>query len=232
MRIILNLIPLLLKSTIPTSPTIVSVYAAGSESKLYTDDLSLRNLKIYNYSLARSHMCFMHSLFFEALAQKYPGKFTMVHIFPGIVVGPGYYSPELPAWFRILFHGFLKPVFGRWITVKPSESGERMISLAAYPSGSAAGGDDGDSNPSPAASSKTHADADAEALKIGDAVTGTNGIPGSGVYSLTWSGESKYPTAKYEAAFEGTTKDEVRQKVWEHVNRAFEVIEKGEVFNE
>lgn len=219
MRIILNLIPLLLKSTVPASPTIVSVYAAGSESKLYLNDLSLRDLKIYNYSLARSHMCFMHSLFFEALAQKYPGKFTMIHIFPGLVVGPGYYSPELPAWFRILFHGFIKPVFGRWITVKPSESGERMMSLAAYPSGSGGG------NAEPTASK-------AERVKIGDAVTGTNGKPGSGVYSLTWSGESKYPAAKYDEAFVGTTRDEVRQKVWDHVNKAFEVIEKGEVFKE
>lgn len=51
-RIINKLMPLLLKSKVPA--TIVSVYAAGMEKKLFLDDLSLRDLSHYSYTQARS----------------------------------------------------------------------------------------------------------------------------------------------------------------------------------
>ncbi|KAJ9603606.1 hypothetical protein H2200_011792 [Cladophialophora chaetospira] len=211
MRIITKLLPLLLKSQLPA--TVVSVYAAGAEDKLYQDDLSLRNLKIYTYNYARSHMCYMHTLFFEALSQQYPGKLSLIHIFPGLVPGPGFHNPELPLWFRILFHYIMLPLFGRWITMKPEESGQRMLNLATgqHPPGQA--------SVSPAKTSTSTSDA---------LVTGTDGKPGSGVYSLTWSGESNYPVKKYETL----DKEELRKKVWEHTTKAFSVIEKGGVFTE
>lgn len=215
MRIITNLLPLLLASPLPA--TVVSVYAAGMEGKLYPEDLSLRNLKIYSYSQARSHMCYMHTFFFEALAQRHPGKLSLIHIFPGLVVGPGYHSPELPLWFRVLFHGFMMPLFGRWITVKPTESGERMVSLAA-----------GGHPPGPGSVGTSSLTKDQQQDREAVTITGTDGKPGSGVYSLTWSGESNYPVKKYEVL----NKEELRTKVWDHTMKAFEVVEKGGVFAE
>ncbi len=211
MRITTKLLPLLLKSQLPA--TVVSVYAAGAEAKLYSNDLSLRNLKIYSYNQARSHMCYMHALFFEALSQQHPGKLSLIHIFPGLVPGPGYHNPELPLWFKILFHYIVVPLFGRWILVKPEESGQRMLSLAA-----------GQHPPGRASASVAETSTQQEK----DPVTGTDGKPGSGVYSLTWNGESNYPAKKYETL----DKEELRKKVWEHTTEAFRVIEKGGVFSE
>jgi hypothetical protein len=205
MRAIVKLLPLLLNSTLPAQ--VVSVYAAGYEAKLYPDDLSLRDLKRYTYSQARSHMIYMHVLFMETLAEKYPGKLSLAHIFPGIVVGPGYYDPGHPLWFKIMFRA-IYPIFGKILTVPQKESGERMISLASprYP-------------PRPSDPSK--------ALKGNAVALGTDGKPGSGVYSLGWRGESNIKTQVYEKF----NKDEMRKKVWDHTTKAFEVIEAGEVFD-
>ena len=74
-------------------------------------------------------MCYMHALFFEALNQQHPSKLGLIRIFPGIVPGPGFYHSELPLWFRILFHYIVVPLYGRLITVKPAESGQRTLSL-------------------------------------------------------------------------------------------------------
>ncbi|KIW69021.1 hypothetical protein PV04_04925 [Phialophora macrospora] len=206
MRILTTLLPLLLRSRLPA--TVVSVYAAGAEAKLYPADLSLREPRLYSYSQARSHMCYMHCLFFEHVAAAAAGhKLSLIHIFPGLVPGPGYHDLQLPLWFRVLFHYVLLPFFGRWLTVKPRECGERMVSLAAtrasYPAGT--------SDPDPSSSA---------------GVKETS--PGSGVYSLTWSGESNYPAEKYAAV----DKEGLRTKVYEHTMKAFQVIEEGGVFAE
>ncbi|KAH8812568.1 hypothetical protein F5884DRAFT_312947 [Xylogone sp. PMI_703] len=205
MRIIMKLLPLLLKSTLP--PIVVSVYAAGTEAKLFPEDLSLRDLKNYSYTQARSHMAYMHTLFMETVAEQNQGKLAFVHIFPGIVLGPGFKNPELPAWFRVIWNYIFVPIFGRFVTVKPDDCGNRMLSLASprYPPQSL--DESGDKK---------------------DVVLGTNGKPGSGVYSLTWNGEDNLPTKAYAKI----NKDEMRKKIWDHTLRAFEVIEKGEVFTE
>ncbi|KIW27951.1 uncharacterized protein PV07_07645 [Cladophialophora immunda] len=206
MRIITKLLPLLLSSQLPA--TVVSVYAAGMEGKLYPDDLSLRDLSRYSYSLARSHMCYMHALFMETLAQRHPRKLALIHIFPGLVIGPGYHSTELPLWFRIIVHWFVLPFFGRFLTVPTGECGERMLSLASsdrYP-------------PRPVDGSQRRE----------GAVTGTDGAPGSGVYSLTWNGESKINAKAYQKF----NREEMRKKVWDHTMKCFEVVEAGKVFTE
>ncbi|KIY03168.1 uncharacterized protein Z520_01635 [Fonsecaea multimorphosa CBS 102226] len=209
MRIITKLLPLLLNSHLPA--TVVSVYAAGMEKKLYADDLSLRDLKRYSYSQARDHMCYMHTLFMESLAQQHPGKLTLIHIFPGLVIGPGFHSTELPRWFRILFHWFVLPLFGRFITVPTGECGERMLSLASserYP-------------PRPTTDSS-------QSKREGAAIVGTEETPGSGVYSLTWNGESNFKAKAYKEI----NKQEMRKKVWDHTMKCFEVVEAGKVFTE
>lgn len=206
MRVIVQLLPLLLKSTLPAR--VVSVYAAGFEAKLYPDDLSLRDLKLYSYSQARSHMIYMHALFMETLAEKYPEKLALTHIFPGLVIGPTFYSPEHPLWFRIMFR-LLHPVLGRFITVPRQESGARMMSLASsrYPARS--------SDPS-------------KSYREGSVAIGTDGKPGSGVYSLGWKGENNLKLSAYEKF----NKDEMRKRIWDHTVKAFEVIEAGNKFTE
>jgi hypothetical protein len=205
MRIIVKLLPLLRKSRLPAK--VVSVYAAGMEAKLFPEDLSLRDLKHYSYSQARSHMVYMHTLFMETLAEQNRGKLSLIHIFPGLVLGPGFQNPELPAWFRTLFHWVLIPLFGRLLTVKPEDCGDRMLSLASsrYPPGNS----------------------DKSISQDGVAI-GTDGKPGSGVYSLSYNGENNLNAKAYEKF----NKDEMRKRAWEHTMKAFEVVEGGGVFTE
>jgi hypothetical protein len=129
MRAITKLMPLLLKPDLPA--TVVSVYAAGIEQKLFPEDLSLRNPKHYSYAQARSHMVYMHTLFFDSLAEQYPDTLRLIHIVPGIVVGPGYWSPEIPLWIRLLLRWLVLPSFGRWIAIPPKVCGQRMMALLA-----------------------------------------------------------------------------------------------------
>jgi hypothetical protein len=205
MRMTLKLLPLLLKSSLPAK--VVSVYAAGLEAKLFPEDLSLRDLKHYSYSQARSHMIYMHTLFMETLAEQNRGKLSLIHIFPGLVLGPGFQNPELPAWFRTLFNWVLIPLFGRLLTVKPEDCGDRMLSLASscYP-------------PRPNDKSKSQ-----EGVAIG-----TDGKAGSGAYSLSYNGENNLNAKVYEKF----NKDKTRKAVWEHTMKAFEVVEGGGVFTE
>ena len=60
------------------------------------------------------------------------------------------------------------------------------------------------------------------------AIMGTDEKLGSGMYSLTWNGESNYPAGKYADKDKG----QLRTLVWKHTMKAFEVIEKGGVFTE
>jgi hypothetical protein len=207
MRIIMRLLPLLLKSNLP--PRVVSVYAAGMEAKLFPDDLSLRDLKHFSYSQARSHMVYMHTLFMEALAEQNASKIGLVHIFPGLVLGPAFSSPELPAWFRFMWRFVFVPLFGRFVAVPTEESGARMLSLASprYAPQAATGGD---------------------IKKSDELATGTNGTPGSGVYALDSQCESSIKTKAYEKF----NKDEMRKKVYDHTISAFEVAAQGGVFTE
>ncbi|EED18859.1 conserved hypothetical protein [Talaromyces stipitatus ATCC 10500] len=204
MRAIIQLLPLLLKSTLPSK--VVSVYAAGMEAKFYPEDLSLRDLKLYSYGQARSHMVYMHTLFMEMLAEKYPDKLSLIHIFPGLVIGPTFYSSEFPLWFRIMFR-VINPIFGRFLTVPRQESGARMVNLAS-------------SRYLPRSSNSP------KSYQEGSVEVDTKGKPGSGVYSLGWKGENNFKPELYEEF----DKDEMRKKVWDHTVKAFEVIEAGNMF--
>jgi hypothetical protein len=206
MKAILNLLPLLEKSTLPAA--VVSVYAGGMEAKFFPDDLSLRAPKRFTYSLARSHMVYFHTLFFEALAAQHPGKLRLFHVFPGLVIGPGFRNPDLPAWFRFVFPKLVIPLFGRFIVTPPEVCAQRMLALASahYPAG-------------PAVDKRVSAN---------DTCIGTDGKLGSGTYAL---GAESQDVLKAEA-YKKFNKDEMRQRVWEHTTRAFSVIEPGGTFTE
>ncbi|KAH8649365.1 hypothetical protein BX600DRAFT_388445 [Xylariales sp. PMI_506] len=205
MRAITQLLPLLLASNLPAA--VSSVFAAGTEAKLFPDDLSLRAPGRYTYLQARSHIVYMHTLFMETLAAEHPGKLRFVHIFPGLIPGPGFNDPELSAWIRIITNYIVLPLFGRWIVTPPDEIGNRIMSLtsAHYPPRQGKGGPE-----------------------QGEAAVGTDGKPGSGVYALGSGGKNALKVKYYEQF----DKDAMRRKVWEHTNKAFEVIASGQAFTE
>lgn len=201
MAFVTSLLPLLLESSLPA--TVVSVYAAGMEAKLYAQDLSLRQLSHYSYSQTRSHIVYMHTCFFEELAERHCEKLRLIHIFPGLVVHKGMYSKDNPWWLRLAFTKIL-PFFGMDMNLQ--EVGERMISLASprhYP-----------------ARSKRQAAISPEAVK------GTDGKTGSGAYALNETGEDAYPTKRYAKV----DKVDLRETVWNHTTMALEQIRAGGTF--
>jgi hypothetical protein len=203
MRAITKLLPLLLKSDLPAR--VVSVYAAGTEKKIFPEDLSLRDPGHYSYAQARSHMVYMHTLFMEALAERNGHKLALIHIFPGLVLGPGFDNPELPALFRFIWRWIFTPLFGRFLTIPPDDCGDRMLSLTSQRY-----------SPNPANTT----------ISRNDAVIGTNGKPHSGIYSLMQDGENNMPIKHY-ALF---NRDKTKKLIWDHTNNAFAAIQDGGIF--
>ncbi|OJJ50329.1 hypothetical protein ASPZODRAFT_128945 [Penicilliopsis zonata CBS 506.65] len=206
MRAIIQLRPLLLRSSKPA--TVVSVYAGGFEEKIYPDNLSLRYPMKYAYLQARSHIVYMHTAFFEALAAENKGRLSLVHVFPGLVIGPGFNDPEYPGWIRLMMKWILFPILGRLVAVEPAECGDRMLSLA-----------------SPRYAPRS---TDKPTVKDGELVRATNGELGGGCYALTSNGEDNFKPKIYAKL----DKEKLRQQIVAHTLRAFEVIAAGGVFTE
>ena len=211
MRFILQLLPLLLASTIPTGAHVISVFGPGTDKKIFPDDLSLRGPKHYTLETNRSHAAYMKTFFFEQLACKYPEKMSLCHYFPSLVWTPAFFVPELPSWFKWLFW-VLGPLV-RLFTVPEKECGERVIFLA--------------SARYPARSEKGTAEVGKSQEGVEVAVA-SDGVVGGGAYRPNWDGESLPLTKKYpELRAEGMS-----QKVWDHTMKAFEEIGAGRAFKE
>ncbi|KAL9622233.1 MAG: hypothetical protein Q9160_003416 [Pyrenula sp. 1 TL-2023] len=213
MRFINRLLPLLLNSVLPTR--IVSIYAAGTEGKLLPNDLSLRDPAHYSYLQARSHITYMTTLFMETLAEQHCGKLSLSHVFPGLVITPAFQSPDIPTWFRLLWRVF-GGLIARLYALAPAECGDRILFLSsprflAKQAGEAVGSD---------LQKDTATGAGAEIA------TGTDGIPGSGAYSVNWNGE----TISVQKSYRKIDRKDISKLVWTHTTGAFEEIEAGRVF--
>lgn len=218
MRFTVQLLPLLLASPLPTGAHVISVYAAGKEDKLFPQDLSLRDAGHYSFTNCRSHVTYMTTLFMEQLAERYPGKLSLVHLFPGLVVTDAFASGlvRMPLWVKVAWR-LLAP-FAKLFSVPPRECGERVVFLATerYPARESTKAGKGGGG---TAASTTKGD-------VGIAV-GTDGKRGTGAYAINWNGET-IPTEKtYKKIREEGT---LAGKVWDHTMKAFEEIEAGKVF--
>lgn len=214
MRFIVNLLPLLLASSLPAH--VISIYAAGTEGKLLPDDLSVRNPTHYTYLQARSHITYMTTLFMESLAERHREKLSLCHVFPGLVITPGFQNPDLPTWFKHLWR-WIGPIVAWFTALSPTEAGERMLFLAT-PRFAARQSREGDVDSKSGTDTATEANA--------DIATGTDGKCGSGAYAVNWNGE----TISVERAYRRIDKKDLTRKVWDHTTKAFEEIEVGHVF--
>lgn len=211
MRFILNLMPLLLASDVPAH--VVSVFGAGKEAEMYLDDISMRDPKHWGTLTTRTHVSTMHTFFFEHLATQHPGKLSLVHLFPGLVMTPAFHNPGVPLFMRIIFT-VLGPLFRLMSTPVP-EAGERTLFLASpqrFPARQAVElGEVPNSNALAGNSKLTVA-------------TGTDGKPGSGAYGVHINGETCHNAKlieKYRA--EG-----VGKKLCEHTMKALDTIASGQ----
>jgi len=200
-RLITNLLPLLLVSQ--PSASIISVYGAGLEGKLFASDLSLRDAKHYDFNNARSHITHFTTMAFERLAREHHGRLSLVHVFPGIVVTPAYVDKDHPWWFKLTW-GLVGPFVQRFKAIGAEESGHRILYLATGAFGTTE--QDGGSSP---------------------VAKGTDGVSRSGAYAV---GENSEPLA-VEAKYKRMREDGFETIVWEHTTQAFKEIEAGRRFS-
>ncbi|KAH7079496.1 hypothetical protein FB567DRAFT_450042 [Paraphoma chrysanthemicola] len=86
--------------------------------------------QVYGPTSVRTHVAFMKTFLFESLADKYAGKISFVHIYPGLVDGPTFYSDVNPLWFRMLWR-VMKPLMG-WYMNSPEDCGSREVRGGSY----------------------------------------------------------------------------------------------------
>ncbi|KAF2123032.1 hypothetical protein BDV96DRAFT_639582 [Lophiotrema nucula] len=207
-RVAQNLLPLL-QTAGATSPLARVVDIAGGTKEGPVDTSDLPALKI-PFSQIRGHLCSMHSLALEALAEQAP-TVSFIQDFPGSV--PSQLYDDIPGWLgyviRLRFW-VIKTLFGRWTCVPTEESGERHVYLgtsARYPP------KEGDAIGVPISKNSR------EPLK------GVDGGFNSGQYSVDWDCEG--PGERVINVLDELKKKGVKELVWEHTNGEFERIISG-----
>lgn len=198
-RFILRLMPLLHASVQP-SAHVVSVFAGGAEGKIGSGPLPIGTPPPNDYGIGsvRKYTTYMKTMMFEALAKQHAGKLSLSHIFPGLVLGPGFRNDDHPTWFKVVFW-FFAPLLRTFFAVPEKECGQRMLYLATerYP---------------------------AKGSTVTDAITSSDGVQGGGAYSLHWDNESTAP--KIAELYDPLRKDGFEEKVWKHTMDTFDRIEK------
>ena len=176
---------MLLASDLPAH--VISVFAAGKEAEFHVEDVSLRDPKHWGLLNSRSHVCIMHTFFFERLAAQNPVKLSLVHLFPGMMMTKAFLNPGAPFWAKMMFRIF-GPLF-RLISTPVPESGERTLFLASpqrFPARGEMGG-----------SGRSAKDANTRDLSLVVA-TGTDGEIGSVAYGVNIDGETSHNTKMIE----------------------------------
>ncbi|KAI1608866.1 hypothetical protein EDD36DRAFT_95661 [Exophiala viscosa] len=224
MKTILNLMPLLLNA--PAAAHVVSVFAGGMEGETFNpDDLMVRKPGRFGVTSTRHHVVYMKTLFFEYLAREHPGKISLVHVFPGLVLTDG--LRFLPKWMQLTYYVFY-PLLKVMTTPGP-EVGERFLFLtspvrfpASHESDDHQGSEDvGATFPHTGKQSGT---------KLAIAM-GTDLEIGSGAYAVSITGEAA-DAKKMHRAYDKYDKDELRRKIVTYTLRAFEEIKAGRVFED
>jgi hypothetical protein len=206
-RFINNLLPLLTAGAEPAH--IISVYAAGMEGsgKFFPDDLSLTKDPKAHYTFAncRSHCIHMKTMYFEHLAQEHAGKLSLVHVYPGLVIGPNFWHESFPRWFKIVWF-FMYPIANIFSTA-PEESGKRTLYLAS------------EKFPPKRMDGKESSE---------DAAISTDRVRGGGAYSCK-PDDGVYDVSK---AYKELRPKGFRERVVKLTDEAFAIIKRGEKFKE
>jgi hypothetical protein len=205
-----QLLPLLLASPLPGHA--VSVFGPGRDTKLYADDLSLRDAQHYSFMHNGSHAAFMTTLFLERLAAQYPERLALAHYFPSLVLTEAFYLGAVPWWFKWAVR--LLTLLLYLYVVPRKECGEQVVFLA--------------SPRFPARPFDTTAAVLGKRAGNVDVAVSSDGVLGGGAYRVNWNGETLPKTKEYKNFVE----EELSEKIWNHTMKAFEVIEAGNVFTE
>jgi hypothetical protein len=141
------------------------------------------------------------------MAASHPGKLSLSHYFPSIVITPAYKGDGVPSWFKGVY-AVMSPIF-RLASVDSKECGERVVFHTSL------------RFPARSSNKETKAPAKIEIALSSD------GALGGGAYRTNWDGEV-VPLGK---GYKKISKDEVREKVWDHTMRVFQEISAGGHFS-
>ncbi|KAK4543374.1 hypothetical protein LTR36_005517 [Oleoguttula mirabilis] len=198
-RFIMQLLPLLTASPLPGH--VISVYAGTFEDGTSPGELPIGCPPDATYGVrnVRKHAIFMKTFLFEEIAARYAGRLSLVHIYPGLVDGPGMYSPEMPLWFRALWR-LLKPLAQLLYMTPPDVCGQVMLYLGTsrYPA-------------------KTQKPA--EGIEV---TRGTSGEPGGGSYTVGQRGDPQKGVS-----YAKVRKEDTGRQVWDHTMETLERIERA-----
>jgi hypothetical protein len=185
-RFIMQLLPLLTAS--PLAGRVISVYAGSFEDGTKPGEFPVGcpSDSVYGINSVRKHAVFMKTFLFEELAEKYAGKLSLVHIYPGLVDGPAFSSPDLPTWFRIVWT-VLKPVLRLYMTA-PETCGQIMVYLGT-----------------------PHFPARGATNDAKDLARSSQGEIGGGSYSVGQRADSQKGIM-----YEKVRKDGMGKKIWDH----------------
>ncbi|KAL9048041.1 MAG: hypothetical protein Q9162_007877 [Coniocarpon cinnabarinum] len=228
-RFILNLLPLLRCSILPSSH-VVSVFGAGYEGTLFRDDLGLRDPQHYSLLNQRSHVCYLTTSFLEKLAHDNAGKVSAVHVFPGLVFTDAHEKQEHPFWFKAVWR--VSAPLTRLLAVEERECGERMLFLASerFPAASAEHEETEVKAATASATESPDLTLPASSPESSEAnegllapVRGTDGNVGSGAYACNDSSET-VNAKKLRKADAGMDKEAFKMEVWGHTLAVFDAI--------
>ncbi len=203
----MQLMPLLTASPVPGH--VISVYAGSFEDGTSPGELPIGCPPPATYGVTgvRKHSTFMKTFFFEELAERHAGRISLSHIYPGLVEGPAFSSPDMPTWFRFVWK-LVKPFLSFYMT-SPDDCGQVMLYLATsrYPAKGTAKGD--------------------QKLVGGVGVAkSTLAELGGGAYGVGQRGDEN-KTVSYEKVRTET----MSKQVWDHTVETLERIEKANARN-
>ena len=195
--------PLLTASPLPGH--VVSVYAGGAEDGTSPGELpiGLPPHSAYGVTGVRKYTCFMKTFLFEELAEQHAGRLSLSHIYPGLVDGPTFYSPDMPTWFHWAWW-LLKPLASLYMT-NPDDCGQVMLYLATSrcPAKGTTGSESGEL---------------AGGAKV---AMSTNAELGGGSYTLGQRADERKGKS-----YAKVRKEDTRKLVWDHTMETLSRIEK------
>lgn len=184
---------------------VVDVAGGTKEGAIDTSDIAALNMPL---SKVRPHLTSVHTLSLEALAEEAP-RVSFVHNFPGAVYtnlqtgAPGIIGVILRGLLPLLYY-----TFGYWVFVPIEEAGERQVYFATS------------NKYEPAQGRSTGVPLGGE-----EVAPGSDGLDGSGVYSVNWDGE---PGSQHSLKILHELRNNgVREKVWAHMTSEYARITGG-----
>jgi hypothetical protein len=202
-RIAQQLLPLLTAAASTTSLARVLDVAGGTcEGEVNLSDITAIKAPL---TQMRPHISSMHTLSLEVLAQQAP-TVSFVHEFPGpVYTNLGKNGTETIVRVYSFVISLLHFVLGNWLFIPLEECGERQVFLATSKKYRPRNGN-----------------ASGVAMEELDISKGTDGVVGSGIYSVNWDGKEGNETAM--AVLQGLRQKGVKEIVWSHIASEFDRI--------